>query len=390
MTPRKQLSPGIFATVGKQQLTPRIITGGQFDSVEATFKGWVSGSPSGRRNLWKAWTAIDYNGNGIVSLAEIDKWVVENFAQSLNNKSALMRAYKASTSRETDGYVHKIEFPVLLRNIVYFNKLWSVFALIDSDDDRRLTFAEFRAGLGKLGLVNHDAHAVFDRLDTNKGGLVLFEEFCKWVATEQCPVDHTVYDPVAAGNNLIAVMGHGENHMHGHAVATTNAMVEPTHLRTAQFDGLEAKFKVFLKSTRQLHDEWRRLDYNGNGFVSLAEIDKLVEEHWPLLNNKPALMRAYKATIRGGDSYVHKGEFKHLLRNLLYFNKAWAIFAGLDTDSDRRLDFTEFRNAGAQLGLRLPPAEAREEFDFIDTNGGGMVLFDEFCKWVASKKLPID
>ncbi len=48
----------------------------------------------------------------------------------------------------------------------------------------------------------------------------------------------------------------------------------------------------------------QRLDSNGNGRVSLAEIDKFVSEQYPILNNKPALMRTYKLTISpegGGD-----------------------------------------------------------------------------------------
>ena len=44
------------------------------------------------------------------------------------------------------------------------------------------------------------------------------------------------------------------------------------------------------------------MDVNGNGVCSLAEIDKWVVERWPVLNNKPALMRAYHATIDRDDS----------------------------------------------------------------------------------------
>ena len=59
-------------------------------------------------------------------------------------------------------------------------------------------------------------------------------------------------------------------------------------------------------------------DYNGNGLVSLAEMDGCVTEQFKELNNKPALMllgcggatlelrRAYKATLRNPDGYVHK------------------------------------------------------------------------------------
>lgn len=92
-----------LANAGMQQMTPRapnaqasIATKGQFDDVEHTFKFWVSGTEAGRHSLWQAWEQIDYNGNGIVSLAEIDKWVVESYPK-LNNKAALMR----HTSRVT-------------------------------------------------------------------------------------------------------------------------------------------------------------------------------------------------------------------------------------------------------------------------------------------------
>ena len=85
-----------LANAGMQQMTPRpgqaqphasITTRGEFTDCEQSFKFWVSGSEAGRRSLWQAWDAIDYNGNGIVSLAEIDKWVVETYPK-LNNKSA--------------------------------------------------------------------------------------------------------------------------------------------------------------------------------------------------------------------------------------------------------------------------------------------------------------
>jgi Ca2+-binding EF-hand superfamily protein len=183
---------------GQMTGNPNIQSSGSFDKIETTFKTWVNGSPKGKHELWNAWHSIDYNGNARVSLAEIDKWVITAFPM-LNNKPALMRAYKATVTREKDEYVHKMDFPVLLRNIVYFNKLWNVFEGIDADDDRRLTFPEFTHGLTILGMGgrgnNAQARQIFDQLDRNRGGIVLFDEFCRWVASVQCPVDSSIYDP---------------------------------------------------------------------------------------------------------------------------------------------------------------------------------------------------
>ena len=54
----------------------------------------------------------------------------------------------------------------------------------------------------------------------------------------------------------------------------------------------------------------------------------MVAEQYPLLNHKPALMRAFKATLGAGngDDWVQKNEFKMLLSNLFYFNKLFWLF----------------------------------------------------------------
>eukprot|EP00929_Paragymnodinium_shiwhaense_P024799 TRINITY_DN15154_c0_g1_i3.p1 TRINITY_DN15154_c0_g1~~TRINITY_DN15154_c0_g1_i3.p1 ORF type:complete len:188 (+),score=47.87 TRINITY_DN15154_c0_g1_i3:352-915(+) len=151
---------------------------------------------------------------------------------------------------------------------------------------------------------------------------------------------------------------------------------------------------------KQLRQMWSTLDYNGNNIVSLAEIDKWVVERYPLLNHKPALMRAYKCTIKSGsmfkekrtynDDWVHKKDFKRLIVNLFYFNKLYWLFAEANAgdDNDRRMDYMEFKSCLAICHVQLSEQEAQAEFREMDANGGGMVLFDEFCHYFASKSCP--
>jgi len=408
-TPRTGLMKNnVLTSAGMQQFTPRGIPmqmNDSFDSVEQLFKTWLSGSTKGMSDLWKAWHNIDYNGNGRVSLAEIDKWLVEHYPV-LDNKPAMMRAFKASCAAERDQLVHKIDFPLLLRSILYFTKLWTLFEKIDTDTDRRLNFAELRAGINKLGMLSKgkDPQDVFNQLDTNKGGLVLFDEFCKWVASVDCPISSNVYDPSAmAGrgqhkaegvNDLmlqnVAYGGQSGQRSLQPARGVANQRGPGGVFNSAKFGELEARFKALVRDKKQLQGLWRRIDYNGNGIVSLAEIDKLVVEAFPELDNKPALMRAYKATTRAGDSYVQKHEFIKLLRNLVYFNKLWGEYDMIDADNDRRLTFAEFQKGASRLQIMMSLSDAKDEFDFMDENGGGMILFDEFCKWAAGKKLPVD
>ncbi|CAE8645798.1 unnamed protein product, partial [Polarella glacialis] len=158
------------------------------------------------------------------------------------------------------------------------------------------------------------------------------------------------------------------------------------------FDELEAKIKAIIADHSKLLDLWRQIDFNGNNVVSLAEIDKLVVESYPLLNHKPALMRAYKAAIRSvagdHDDWVEKHEFKNLLANLFYFNKLFWIFENADQDKDRRLTYEEFKWCLNVGGAKMSETEVQRDFKKVDKNGGGIILFDEFCVYFTNKMCP--
>jgi len=339
------------------------------------------------------WKRLDFNGNNIVSLAEIDKFVVELVAGGtwpawLNNKPALMRAYKKTILKDGDGddWVEKKEFHALLLNIFWFNKLWKVFEVIDSGADRRIDVGEFTRGLGALGLSLTQSQAVeeFNKIDGNHGGQVLFVEFCAYVRQRVNPDAKPNFDAdIISGERCGKVVrtAHGNKATHTHFV---------TKKSLCQFDQLEQKIKAIIRDKVHLKELWNTLDFNGNNIVSLAEIDKMVVENYPLLNHKPALMRAYKATLSSGDGddWVEKKEFKTLLGNLFYFNKLFWLFSNVDGDHDRRLTYQEFKRCLNVAGAKMSEAETRQDFSRVDRNGGGIILFDEFCKYFTTKACP--
>lgn len=67
------------------------------------------------------------------------------------------------------------------------------------------------------------------------------------------------------------------------------------------------------------------------------------------------------------------------------------MFSRLDTDGDRRLGIEEFKRVLPTLdkwGVKIYDPDAT--FKVIDSNGGGWVLFDEFCIWAAAQNMDID
>lgn len=56
------------------------------------------------------------------------------------------------------------------------------------------------------------------------------------------------------------------------------------------------------------------------------------------------------------------------------------VFKKLDKNNDKRLSFDEFKKGHDLIGIHTKnQKQLREEFDRIDKNKGGFILFDEVC-----------
>ena len=98
-----------------------------------------------------------------------------------------------------------------------------------------------------------------------------------------------------------------------------------------------------------------------------------------------------KSTNKLGEDYVTKGEFRFLLQFLRQYYELWVAFDRIDTDDDRRVDHGEFLQAKPMLekwGIDMSnPDKMWKE---CDRDGGGMVLFIEFCDWAVKKHLDLE
>jgi Ca2+-binding EF-hand superfamily protein len=314
---------------------------------------------------------LDENASGKMSLAELDKGIVMLYPD-LNNKPAIMRAFKA-TDGSGNGFIDREEFPFCLSYIVYYNNLWSLFKAIDEDGDRRITKQEFLKVSNKLDLPR-DADQVFSEIDVNGGGMILFDEFCHWLAQNKADLgadDKNVNDLKKRLQDLEA---------RKRSVDKRSKDADKDSEPELVPEGLQNVKMPPEPEVMQLFD---RLDENASGKLSLAELDKGIVMSYPELNNKPAIMAAYKAADRNGDGFVLKSEFGFFMRYAVYYNNLWHMFESLDSDGDRRISKEEFVKAADKLDLG---SDAEEIFAEMDVNDGGMVLFGEMIKWFAENK----
>lgn len=134
--------------------------------------------------------------------------------------------------------------------------------------------------------------------------------------------------------------------------------------------------------------------------MSLAELDKGMRDviRIPLLfKTKPVMIRAFnaakdkvKSKSKHGEDYVERGEYRYLLKYLRQYYEYWVAFDQIDLDGDKRITYKEFEFAIPILkrwGIEMSDPKAR--FKECDSDGKGMVLFDEFCHWAIKQNLKL-
>ena len=85
---------------------------------------------------------------------------------------------------------------------------------------------------------------------------------------------------------------------------------------------------------------------------------------------------------------MERAEFRLLLVYLQRYFELFVMFERVDVGDDRRVNEDEFTEALWMIeewGLHVDDPSA--EFALIDRNGGGEILFDEFCDWALSRHL---
>jgi Ca2+-binding EF-hand superfamily protein len=132
---------------------------------------------------------FDPNGNGILSLAEVDLGLKKiGLYKIFDCKKVIMRAFQAakgvdSKDKANDDFVEFSEFRLLLVYLRHYFELWEMFDGIDTGDDHRVDLDEFKVAIPKIeawGFKVEDPEAEFAKIDANGGGQILFDEFSHW------------------------------------------------------------------------------------------------------------------------------------------------------------------------------------------------------------------
>lgn len=174
--------------------------------------------------------------------------------------------------------------------------------------------------------------------------------------------------------------------------------------RGINWEELAQKMPTDKKDPAQIkrrNELWRYFDNNGNGYASLAETEKGIRDGLKvdqIFECKPAILRAFnfaKNAVPGKSKYsadyLEKKEFRLFLVALRQRFEYFQAFKRIDSGGDGRIDLMEFMGARKIIEKWVGKMQDPEaEFRSIDKNGGGQILFDEFCDWSCKKNLDLD
>ncbi|MHA7927728.1 MAG: EF-hand domain-containing protein, partial [Marinobacter sp.] len=359
---------------------------------------------------------FDPNGNGYLSLAEVDRGCrdVLGLYEIFNCKKVIMRAYQAAKGANNEktrltgdklgqDYVERTEFRLLLVYLKRYFQIWRVFDVVDTGHDHRINLDEFAKALPlfkEWGVTVDDPAAIFNSIDKNGGGEILFDEFADWAllrGINQSENDKEDYSRIL------------ENSEHNGTATKYRYYTPPPASTKAKMEIDWDKINELLPTERTEAHRARRkelfqqFDPNGNGYLSLAEVDRAcldVLRLYDIFNAKRVIIRAFQAAKSANDErnketgdelgahFVEWAEFRLLLVYLKRYLEIWQIFDYLDQSEDHRVDLEEFKAALPELsslGVRVEDPE--QEFAAIDTNGGGSILFDEFADWALRLRI---
>merc|ERR1719355_563691 len=156
---------------------------------------------------------------------------------------------------------------------------------------------------------------------------------------------------------LIGKRHHHNKKVHHHnKKSAPETMVKNRHVPRdkKQIDWSNIHLKLPHQRTREARQQRRKLfrdfDVNGNGYLSLAEVDKGIRDVLQLddvFDAKPVIMRAFQAAKNSvptddvdspAADYVQRMEFRILLQFLSHFFELWDVFGIIDKSHDHRLN----------------------------------------------------
>jgi Ca2+-binding EF-hand superfamily protein len=273
----------------------------------------------------------------------------------------------------------------LLINLVYTHRALLAFRLCDSKDKNSVDLKGLLKKMHHIGLnrSSEELSAEFAIVDSDSSGRLHFSEFYPWFV--ELNIEHGSFERYR-----------GEDVVPFKRFVLRQEKNEGFEL-SKFLDAQEIAWKQCEVDPSKMTKEWNRLDQNGNGLVSGAEVDTWVQlYHKPLRLRaviKQAVIQTLKLENGSVADYIKRDTFPALLVNFVSCMRAWIMFDEMNQTEekvglkDKRIEYEEFKNGLMKLSHTITEDIVKAEWQVVDGDGQGMVLFNEFSTWYHLKQV---
>ncbi|GBC47864.1 uncharacterized protein OCT59_000299 [Rhizophagus irregularis] len=313
-----------------------------------------------KAQIKKIFDLFDYNGNGGLSLAEIDRAIVELYPHLVyydTAKTDIIKEAQKIAKKSKDGFINFKDFNYFIDYLHdYCEK--AVISTKKLDEVQVKKAFDFYSNEGVLPLA-----------EVNKAVLLLYPHLKK---------DKSAI--MQAYNEKVPKFSQGD---------FINFKEFEYLIDALHYYNEKAEFTTRKLSKIQVKKIFDVFDYNNDGTLSYGEINKAVVILYPHLSkDESVIMRAYKAADVSRDGVIDFNEFGRLIDLLHYYNELSCIFKRLDIDDNGRIDFEEFKKGHDLIGISVKSnTMLKEKFDEICGNNKKHIPFDEFLDYAAKIKL---
>merc|ERR1711962_1133340 len=161
--------------------------------------------------------------------------------------------------------------------------------------------------------------------------------------------------------------------------------------KTIDWEAINAKLPYERKDEQKAkrREIFDKFDVNSNGYLSLAKVDKAVRDVLKsddLFDCKDAVNASFHYAKKAspgesihGDDYLEFREFRLFFQTLRQYFEYFQAFSRIDTGDDSRVSKEEFCSDASKAAMakwmKEVPEDLEAEFDKIDENSGGQILF---------------
>ena len=238
-----------------------------------------------------------------------------------------------------------------------YAEMYDMFALIDGggagvskDDDRKIQLEELVAGIEEVnhldfvalkGKTAADAELLFKEMDDDGAGEVLLVEWCEYLKKKEIEAGTEMGALLSLGDeqNVIDAQKRKARKKAGKGKTPKKRVSKAEQEAQEAAASMLQKFKAVFAPLAEQSEEakklrkaaWRQMDANGNGLVSLSELDRCIQnmlfgkygpegkQIWRYF--RPSYIRAFKDAADIGeddavtansskDDFVEPGEFR--------------------------------------------------------------------------------